>query len=195
MGTVFIIDNYDSFTYNVVRYLRELDADVQVVKNDQLSVAELVLKRPSALVISPGPCTPSQAGISLAAIERFKGVVPILGVCLGHQAIGEAFGATLVRARRPMHGKVTALAHSGYGLFEGLATPFRVTRYHSLLLDGQSLPPELRVDAWSNDDCSEVMAISHQTQALHGLQFHPEAVLSEHGHALFKRFLTLYKLV
>lgn len=195
MGSVFIIDNYDSFTYNVVRYLRELGADAQVVKNDQLTVSELAAKKPSALVISPGPCTPMQAGISLDAINRFKGQLPILGVCLGHQAIGEALGATLVRAQRPMHGKVTALTHKGDGLFAGLAAPFNVTRYHSLLLDRQTLPSELRIDAWSSDDEAEVMAISHQALAIHGLQFHPEAVLSEHGHALFQRFLTLYKLV
>lgn len=195
MGSVFIIDNYDSFTYNVVRYLRELGADAQVVKNDQLTVSELGAKKPSALVISPGPCTPIQAGISLDAINRFRGQLPILGICLGHQAIGEAFGAKLVRAPRPMHGKVTALAHKGDGLFAGLAAPFNVTRYHSLLLDRQTLPSELRVDAWSSDDETEVMAISHQALAIHGLQFHPEAVLSEHGHALFQRFLTLYKLV
>lgn len=195
MGSVFIIDNYDSFTYNVVRYLRELGADAQVVKNDQLTVSELGAKKPSALVISPGPCTPIQAGISLDAINRFRGQLPILGICLGHQAIGEAFGAKLVRAPRPMHGKVTALAHKGDGLFAGLAAPFNVTRYHSLLLDRQTLPSELRVDAWSSDDETEIMAISHQALAIHGLQFHPEAVLSEHGHALFQRFLTLYKLV
>ena len=195
MGSVFIVDNYDSFTYNVVRYLRELGADAQVVKNDQLTVSELGAKKPSALVISPGPCTPLQAGISLDAINRFRGQLPILGICLGHQAIGEAFGAKLVRAPRPMHGKVTALAHKGDGLFAGLAAPFNVTRYHSLLLDRQTLPSELRVDAWSSDDETEVMAISHQALAIHGLQFHPEAVLSEHGHALFQRFLTLYKLV
>ena len=195
MGSVFIVDNYDSFTYNVVRYLRELGADAQVVKNDQLAVSELGAKKPSALVISPGPCTPLQAGISLDAINQFKGQLPILGICLGHQAVGEAFGAKLVRAQRPMHGKVTALAHNGDGIFAGLAAPFNVTRYHSLLLDRRTLPSELRVDAWSSDEESEVMAISHQALAIHGLQFHPEAVLSEHGHALFQRFLTLYKLV
>lgn len=195
MGSVFIIDNYDSFTYNVVRYLRELGADAQVVKNDQLTVSELEAKKPSALVISPGPCTPLQAGISLDAINRFKGRLPILGICLGHQAIGEVFGAKLVRAQRPMHGKVTALAHKGDGLFAGLAAPFNVTRYHSLLLDRRTLPSELRIDAWSSDDENEVMAISHLALAIHGLQFHPEAVLSEHGHALLQRFLTLYKLV
>lgn len=195
VGSVYLIDNYDSFTYNVARYIRELAVDVIVVKNDELSLRELAACKPSAVVISPGPCTPAQAGISLDAINHLKADVPILGICLGHQAIGEAFGAMLMRAQRPMHGKVSVLSHASEGLFVGLPSTFQVARYHSLLLDKVSLPAELRIDAWSSDDATEVMAISHRTLPVHGLQFHPEAVLSEHGHALLERFLTLYKLV
>lgn len=191
-----VIDNYDSFTYNVVRYLEELGASPLVVKNDAASLTELEALKPAALVISPGPCTPNDAGITLKAIERFSLQVPVLGVCLGHQAIAQAFGAKVVRADKVMHGKTSLIRHEGGALFKGLPSSFLVTRYHSLVVESVTLPESLRVDAWV-DACSapDIMALSHRELPVYGVQFHPESVLSEHGHALLKNFLTFHNLV
>ncbi|MGL4767070.1 MAG: anthranilate synthase component II [Formosimonas sp.] len=184
---VFMIDNYDSFTYNLVQYFGELGARVTVRRNDDITLADIEAAQPTHLCLSPGPCTPTEAGICLAAIDYFKGKLPILGVCLGHQAIGQAFGGHVVRAARPMHGKVDALHHHGTGVFAGLPSPFNVTRYHSLVIEQASLPAELEVTAWTNDH--EIMGVRHKTFNIEGVQFHPESILSEHGHALLRRFL------
>lgn len=191
-----VIDNYDSFTYNVVRYLEELGASPLVVKNDAASLTELEALKPAGLVISPGPCTPNDAGITLKAIERFSLQAPVLGVCLGHQAIAQAFGAKVVRADKVMHGKTSLIRHEGGALFKGLPSSFLVTRYHSLVVESVTLPESLRVDAWV-DACSapDIMALSHRELPVYGVQFHPESVLSEHGHALLKNFLTFHNLV
>ena len=181
-----VIDNYDSFTWNLVQYLWELGAEVKVFRNDQISLAALRDLQPSHLVISPGPCTPNEAGISLAAIAQVK--APILGVCLGHQAIGQAFGGTVVHAKTLMHGKVSRIHHNGAGVFRGLPTPYDATRYHSLAIHRESCPPELEVTAWTED--GEIMGVRHRTLAVEGVQFHPESVLTEHGHALLRNFLT-----
>lgn len=186
-----MIDNYDSFTHNVVRYFRELNATVKVVRNDQISLAEIQQLPLTGIVISPGPCTPNEAGISLAVIEKFAGQIPILGVCLGHQAIGQVFGAQVVRARQVMHGKTSELHHHNRGLFQGLPSPFKVARYHSLLLANDSLPDELIVDAWVTNAMGEreIMAIRHIELPVWGVQYHPEAIETEHGHAIFRHFL------
>tara|TARA_R110002167_G_scaffold252094_6_gene458377 strand:+ start:896 stop:1474 length:579 start_codon:yes stop_codon:yes gene_type:complete len=187
-----MIDNYDSFTYNVVQYLGELGADVQVYRNDEISVAEIEKLAPSKIVISPGPCTPTEAGISLAVIEHFKGKVPILGVCLGHQSIGQAFGGKIIRAGQVMHGKTSAVFHKNTGVFQNLTNPFMATRYHSLVIDKESLPDCLEVTAWTeNQDGSmeEIMGVRHKTLNIEGVQFHPESILSEHGHDLLRNFL------
>ena len=187
-----MIDNYDSFTYNVVQYLAELGAKVKVVRNDEMSVAALAQLQPEKIVISPGPCTPNEAGVSLEVIERFKGELPILGICLGHQSIGQAFGAKVVRARQVMHGKVSDMYHASEGIFHGLANPFKATRYHSLVIDQQSLPPELEVTAWTQNvdgSVDEIMGVKHRHYDIEGVQFHPESILSEHGHQLLKNFL------
>ena len=191
-----VIDNYDSFTYNVVRYLEELGASPLVVKNDAASLTELEALKPAGLVISPGPCTPNDAGITLEAIKHFSLQVPVLGVCLGHQAIAQAFGAKVVRADKVMHGKTSLIRHEGGALFDGLPSSFLVTRYHSLVVEAATLPRSLRVDAWV-DVCAtpDIMALSHRELPVYGVQFHPESVLSEHGHALLKNFLTLHNLV
>jgi anthranilate synthase component 2 len=183
-----MIDNYDSFTYNLVQYLGELGEDVRVVRNDEKSVAEIEAMAPDRIVLSPGPCTPNEAGVSLAVIERFKGRVPILGVCLGHQAIGQAFGGKVVHAKTLMHGKVSRIHHEGRGVFRGLPTPYDATRYHSLAIERASCPAELEVTAWTDD--GEIMGVRHRTLAIEGVQFHPESILTEHGHALLKNFLT-----
>ena len=183
-----MIDNYDSFTYNLVQYLGELGEDVRVVRNDEKSVAEIEAMAPDRIVLSPGPCTPNEAGVSLALIERFKGRVPILGVCLGHQAIGQAFGGKVVHAKTLMHGKVSRIHHSGKGVFAGLPTPYDATRYHSLAIERASCPAELEVTAWTED--GEIMGVRHRSLAVEGVQFHPESILTEHGHALLKNFLT-----
>jgi anthranilate synthase component 2 len=187
-----MIDNYDSFTYNVVQYLGELGADVKVVRNDELSVAEIEALQPERIVVSPGPCTPSEAGISIEAIEDFGGKLPILGVCLGHQSIGQAFGGDVVRARQVMHGKTSAVFHNNTGVFEGLNNPLTVTRYHSLIVKLETLPDCLEVTAWTqhaDGSVDEIMGLRHKTLNIEGVQFHPESILSEQGHELFANFL------
>ena len=187
-----MIDNYDSFTYNVVQYLGELGANVKVVRNDELSVAEIESLQPERIVVSPGPCTPSEAGISIEAIEDFGGKLPILGVCLGHQSIGQAFGGDVVRARQVMHGKTSAVYHNSTGVFEGLNNPLTVTRYHSLIVKLETLPDCLEVTAWTQHEdgsVDEIMGLRHKTLNIEGVQFHPESILSEQGHELFANFL------
>ena len=186
-----IIDNYDSFTYNMYQYFCELGADVQVKRNDAVSLSDIEQLSPSHLVISPGPCTPSEAGISLDAVSHFAGEIPILGVCLGHQAIGQAFGAQVVKARKVMHGKTTAIHHNQQGVFKGLNRPLTVTRYHSLVIAPETLPASFEVTAWSLHDgnVDEIMGIRHKTLPIEGVQFHPESILSEQGHELLNNFL------
>jgi anthranilate synthase/aminodeoxychorismate synthase-like glutamine amidotransferase len=184
---ILMIDNYDSFTWNLVQYLGELGAVVRVVRNDEINAADIAALGPDAIVISPGPCTPSEAGVSLAAIRAFAGKLPILGVCLGHQAIGQAFGAEVVHAGRVVHGKTSAIRHTGLGVFRGLPSPFLATRYHSLAIRRATLPACLEVTAESED--GEIMGVRHRELALEGVQFHPESFLTEHGHALLKNFL------
>ena len=182
-----VIDNYDSFTYNLVQYFGELGEEVRVVRNDAIDPAGIAALAPARIVISPGPCTPSEAGISLALIREFAGKLPILGVCLGHQAIGQAFGGRIVHAGRVMHGKTSNISHAGKGVFAGLPSPFLATRYRSLAIERASLPECLEITAESED--GEIMGVRHKRFALEGVQFHPESVLSEHGHALLKNFL------
>lgn len=186
-----LIDNYDSFTWNLYQYFCELGAEVQVHRNDEISLAQIADLKPERLVISPGPCTPDEAGISLAAIREFAGKMPILGVCLGHQAIAQAFGARVVRARQVMHGKVSAIEHTGCGVFSGLNHPLTVTRYHSLIVETASLPEEFEITAWtlSNGKPDEIMGFRHRHLPLEGVQFHPESILSEQGHQLLGNFL------
>lgn len=187
-----MIDNYDSFTYNIIQYLGELGAQIKVVRNDALTLAELQSMAPERLVISPGPCTPNQAGISLAAIQAFAGKIPILGVCLGHQAIGQAFGAQVVRAQQVMHGKTSCIQHANTGLFKGLPQGFSVTRYHSLVLAPESLPDCLELTAWTEQPdgtVEAIMGVRHRTLAVEGVQFHPESIMSEQGYALLEQFL------
>lgn len=186
-----IIDNYDSFTYNLYQYFCELGADVQVKRNDAVSLSDIEQLSPSHLVISPGPRTPSEAGISLDAVSHFAGEIPILGVCLGHQAIGQAFGAQVVKARKVMHGKTTAIHHNQQGVFKGLNRPLTVTRYHSLVIAPETLPASFEVTAWSLHDgnVDEIMGIRHKTLPIEGVQFHPESILSEQGHELLNNFL------
>ncbi|HGA2075864.1 TPA: aminodeoxychorismate synthase component II [Yersinia enterocolitica] len=186
-----LIDNYDSFTYNLYQYFCELGAEVLVKRNDEVQLANIEKLSPSHLVISPGPCTPNEAGISLDAIRHFAGKLPILGVCLGHQALGQAFGAHIVRARQVMHGKTTAIRHSGQGVFRGLNQPLTVTRYHSLVIAADSLPDCFELTAWTEQDgvMDEIMGIRHRTLPLEGVQFHPESILSEQGHQLLDNFL------
>jgi anthranilate synthase component 2 len=183
-----MIDNYDSFTYNLVQYLGELGADVKVVRNDEVTVDEVQAMRPDRIVLSPGPCTPNEAGISLGVIERLGGRVPILGVCLGHQAIGQAYGGRVVHAKALMHGKTSPVRHTGRGVFGGLPSPFTATRYHSLAVERESLPDALEITAWTDD--GEIMGLVHRALRVEGVQFHPESVLTEHGHALLRNFLT-----
>tara|TARA_B100000700_G_scaffold299890_1_gene367407 strand:+ start:317 stop:901 length:585 start_codon:yes stop_codon:yes gene_type:complete len=186
-----LIDNFDSFTHNLARYFTELGANVEVVRNNALTLDDISRLAPSQLVISPGPCTPNEAGISLSAIEHFAGRIPILGVCLGHQAIGQVFGAKVVGAQEIKHGKVSALSHRNSGLFKDLPNPFNVTRYHSLVLDPTSLPSTINVDAWCEtaQGTKEVMAISHASYPVWGVQYHPESLLTEHGHSVLEAFL------
>ena len=182
-----MIDNYDSFTYNLVQYFAELGEEVKVFRNDEISVEEIAKIQPARICISPGPCSPAQAGISVATIQRYAGEIPILGVCLGHQAIGEAFGGKIIRAQKVMHGKTDEIHHTGVGVFKDLPNPFKVTRYHSLAIEKSSLPAVLEVTATSAD--GEIMGIRHKELAVEGVQFHPESILSEHGHALLKTFM------
>ncbi|HEX2520044.1 MAG TPA: aminodeoxychorismate/anthranilate synthase component II [Castellaniella sp.] len=184
-----MIDNYDSFTYNLVQYLGELGAQVTVVRNDQIDLAGVQALAPDRICLSPGPCTPAEAGISVDLIREFAGRKPILGVCLGHQAIGVAFGGTIVRARQIMHGKVSPVTHTGTDVFTGLPSPFTVTRYHSLAIERETLPDCLSITAETAD--GEIMGVAHKTLPVYGVQFHPESVLSEHGHALLRNFLDL----
>jgi anthranilate synthase component 2 len=184
---VLMIDNYDSFTFNLVQYLGELGAKVDVVRNDAITLDEIEARAPERIVLSPGPCTPAEAGVCVPLVQRFAGRIPILGVCLGHQAIGQAFGARVVRAQRVMHGKLSAVTHAGTGVFHGLPSPFQATRYHSLALDRDSLPRSLEITATSDD--GEVMGVRHRDHDVEGVQFHPEAILTEHGRTLLSNFL------
>ena len=184
---ILMIDNYDSFTWNLVQYLCELGAEVRVARNDEIGLEDIASMNPTGLVLSPGPCTPSEAGITLGAIRRFAGSVPILGVCLGHQAIGQAFGGEVVHAGKVMHGKTSTIRHDGRGVFRGVPNPFAATRYHSLAIRRGNLPGCLEVTAESED--GEIMGVRHRTLAVEGVQFHPESILSEHGHALLRNFL------
>ncbi len=184
-----MIDNYDSFTYNLVQYLGELGEEVKVVRNDEMTVDELKALKAERIVVSPGPCTPNEAGVSLELISRMAGKVPILGVCLGHQAIGQAFGGRVVHAKTLMHGKVSRIHHSGRGVFEGLPTPYEATRYHSLAIERDTCPAELEVTAWTED--GEIMGVRHRSLPVEGVQFHPESILTQHGHALLRNFLKL----
>jgi anthranilate synthase component 2 len=184
-----MIDNYDSFTYNLVQYLGELGEDVRTVRNDQITVAAIAGLAPTRIVFSPGPCTPDAAGVTLAAIEAFAGRIPLLGVCLGHQAIGQAFGGRVVKARRVMHGKTDRVEHTGAGIFSGLPDRFQVVRYHSLAVEAESLPTCLAITARTPD--GEIMGLQHREFPVHGVQFHPESIESEHGHAMLSNFLAL----
>ena len=182
-----MIDNYDSFTYNLVQYLAEIGQEVKVVRNDKISIEEINKLNPQYIVISPGPCTPNEAGISLELIEAFKGKIPILGVCLGHQSIGQAFGGSIIHAQTIMHGKTSKISHNNKGVFRGIKDPFVATRYHSLVIEKQTLPNCFDITAWTDDN--EIMGIKHKELAIEGVQFHPESILSEHGHDLLKNFL------
>ncbi|MCS5560508.1 MAG: aminodeoxychorismate/anthranilate synthase component II [Marinobacter nauticus] len=187
-----MIDNYDSFTYNVVQYLAELGADVQVYRNDEITIEQIEALNPERLVISPGPCTPNEAGISMDAIRHFAGKLPILGICLGHQSIGQVYGGDIIRAGKVMHGKVSAVYHNDVGVFRGLNNPLQATRYHSLVIDKNTLPDCLEVTAWTrNDDGSveEIMGVRHKTLPIEGVQFHPESIMTEQGHELLRNFL------
>jgi len=183
-----MIDNYDSFTYNLVQYFGELGQDVQVYRNDQVTVDEIDKLAPDHIVISPGPCTPNEAGVSIDVIKAFAGKRPILGVCLGHQAIGQAFGGKIVHAKELMHGKTSMVHHNGEGVFKGLPSPFEATRYHSLVIERETLPDCLGITAWTDD--GEIMGVSHKEFIVEGVQFHPESILSEHGHDLLRNFLS-----
>ena len=189
---VLMIDNYDSFTYNLVQYLQELGAEVLVHRNDQITLEQMAALKADRLMISPGPCTPNEAGISMKAIRHFAGKLPILGVCLGHQAIGQVFGGEVVRARTVMHGKTSPVHHTAEGVFAGLPSPFTATRYHSLVVRRETLPDCFEVTAWTQrEDGSEdeIMGLRHKTLAVEGVQFHPESILTEHGHAMLKNFI------
>jgi len=186
-----MIDNYDSFTFNIVQYFGELGADVQVYRNDEITVAQIAEMNPQHLVISPGPCTPNEAGVSVEAIKTFAGKLPILGVCLGHQSIGQAFGGDIVHAREVMHGKTSPIFHADTGVFSDLPNPFQATRYHSLVIDKATLPDCLEVIAWTEREgqVDEIMGVRHKEYDIQGVQFHPESILTEHGHQMLKNFL------
>ncbi|MEH6938396.1 aminodeoxychorismate/anthranilate synthase component II [Bacillus sp. JJ664] len=188
---ILMIDNYDSFTYNLVQYLGELGEELVVKRNDEITLEEIEAMAPTYLMISPGPCTPNEAGISLKAIEYFAGKMPILGVCLGHQAIAQVFGGEVIRAKTLMHGKTSSITHEGMGLFSDLPSPIDVTRYHSLIVDDKSFPNQLQVTAWTSD--GEIMALKHKTLPIEGVQFHPESIMSQFGKEMLKNFLELYK--
>lgn len=182
-----MIDNYDSFTYNLVQYFGELGEDVRTFRNDEITLNDITALQPDRICISPGPCTPAEAGISVPLLQHFGGQLPILGVCLGHQSIGAAFGGKVVRAKQVMHGKTSLIAHTGVGVFHGLPSPYTVTRYHSLAIERASLPACLEVTAWTDD--GEIMGVRHKSFDIQGVQFHPESILSEHGHALLRNFI------
>ena len=182
-----MIDNYDSFTYNLVQYFGELGEEVVVFRNDEITLEEVARLKPAHIVISPGPCTPNDAGVSVPMIERYSGQIPILGVCLGHQSIGQAFGGKIVHAKQLMHGKTSLIFHHNAGVFRGLPNPFTATRYHSLVIERDSLPDCLEITAWTED--GEIMGVRHKTLAIEGVQFHPESILTEHGHKLLENFL------
>jgi anthranilate synthase component 2 len=187
-----MIDNYDSFTYNLVQYFGELGTEVKVVRNDELDLGGIEALKPERIVISPGPCTPAEAGISVPVIEAFAGRVPLLGVCLGHQSIGQAFGGRIVHAREVMHGKLSPIHHADSGVFSGLSNPFQATRYHSLVIDRNSLPECFEITAWTlqgNGEMDEIMGVRHRELDVQGVQFHPESILTEHGHLLLRNFL------
>ena len=189
---ILMLDNYDSFTYNVVQYLAELKADVHVYRNDQITIAEIERLAPEKIVISPGPCTPNEAGISVDAIKYFAGKIPILGICLGHQSIGQAFGGEIIRAKQVMHGKTSMIHHNSSGVFENLTNPYEATRYHSLVINQSTLPDCLEVTAWTQKDdgsIDEIMGVRHKQLAVEGVQFHPESILTQHGHDLLENFL------
>ena len=189
---LFMIDNYDSFTYNVVQYLGELGSEVLVTRNDEIEVDAIAELKPEKIVISPGPCTPNEAGISMNVIRRYAGELPILGICLGHQCIGQVYGGRIVRAKKVMHGKTSMIYHLDKGVFKGLSNPFEATRYHSLVIDQESLPDCLEMTAWTEDadgGVDEIMAVRHREHMLEGVQFHPESILTEQGHDLLQNFL------
>ncbi len=191
---ILMIDNYDSFTYNLVQYLGELGADVVVERNDQITLKEIEELAPERIMLSPGPCTPAEAGISLDVITHFQGKLPIFGVCLGHQSIGQVFGGDIVRADEIMHGKTSTMYHKGIGIFKDIPEPFEATRYHSLVIDQNTLPDCLEITAWTENDngeIDEIMGVRHKTLAIEGVQFHPESILSEHGHDMLKNFLMM----
>jgi anthranilate synthase/aminodeoxychorismate synthase-like glutamine amidotransferase len=189
-----MIDNYDSFTFNLVHYFQSLHQEVKVCRNDQITIEEIKVLAPQYIVISPGPCDPDSAGISLAVIEHFAGKIPLLGVCLGHQCIAQHYGAVVEKASKVMHGKTSSISHNNTGVFENLNNPLTVTRYHSLVVNKNTLPEELTVTAWSHDnDSEEIMALSHKKHPIDSVQFHPESVLTEQGHELLKNFITLYE--
>ncbi len=189
-----MIDNYDSFTYNLVQYLGELGADVVVHRNDQITVEEIEKLKPERIMISPGPCTPNEAGVSMQVIEHFTGKLPILGVCLGHQSIGQVFGGKIIHAKEIMHGKTSMIHHKGAGVFEGLENPYEATRYHSLVIEKESIPECLEITAWtenSDGTMDEIMGVRHKEYPIEGVQFHPESILTEHGHDLLRNFLRM----
>ena len=190
-----MIDNYDSFTYNIVQYFGELNQEVKVVRNDAVTLDDIERWQPKYLVIGPGPCSPSEAGISIPAIQYFAGKIPLLGVCLGHQAIGQAFGGDIIRAKKVMHGRLSDMYHSDTGIFSNLPSPFAATRYHSLVIDQATVPDCLEVTCWTNEadgSMEEIMGVKHKTLPIEGVQFHPESILSAHGHQIFKNFLDIY---
>ena len=190
-----MIDNYDSFTYNLVQYLGELGQEVQVYRNDEIDLAKIKSLNPQLIVISPGPCTPNEAGISVPLIHEFAGKIPLLGVCLGHQSIGQAFGGNIIKAKTLMHGKTSQIYHTNKGVFSNLPNPYTATRYHSLVIERDSIPDCLEITAWTQDasgEFGEIMGVKHKTLAVEGVQFHPESILTEHGHALLNNFLTAY---
>jgi len=189
---ILMIDNYDSFTYNVEQYLRELGAEVDVFRNDEISVESIIARAPQKIVLSPGPCTPNEAGISLQVVQQLAGRIPILGICLGHQTIGQAFGGKVVRASHVMHGKTSAIHHLASGVFADLPQPFEATRYHSLVVERASLPDCLEITAWTElpDAPQEIMGLRHKTLDVEGVQFHPESIMTQHGHALLQNFLS-----
>jgi anthranilate synthase component 2 len=185
-----MIDNYDSFTYNLVQYLGELGQEVLVYRNDEIDLAKVAALNPDHIVISPGPCTPNEAGISVPLIKQFAGKIPLLGVCLGHQSIGQAFGGNIIHAKQLMHGKTSLIYHNDVGVFKGLPNPYTATRYHSLVIEKETLPDCLEITAWTDD--GEIMGVRHKTLAVEGVQFHPESILTEYGHELLNNFLTAY---